>query len=84
VVPPSDADHAQAGAFCVDLHKLIAQLDVRADKLRVEMGKYAAAGQAAQVRRVQRDLRSSAVERRELLDMLIAIGHSYPCEHDGV
>ena len=82
MVPPSDADHAQADAFCVDLHQLIAELDSRAGKLRVEMDKYAVARQTAQVRRIQRDLRSSTAERRKLLDMLIAIGHSYPCEHD--
>ncbi len=81
MVPPSDADRAQADAFCDDLQTRIARLDEKASKFRGELSKYLAAGRKPQVVRVQRSLRAVAIERRKLIDMLIATGHSYPCNH---
>lgn len=79
--PPSEADRAQGDAFCDELHALIVALDGKVAKLRTEMARYTAASRDAQVLRVQSSLRAAAVERRKMLDMLIGIGHSYPCSH---
>jgi len=81
VGPPSEADRAQGDAFCDELQLLIAALDEKATKLRTEMARYMSAGREPQVLRVQSSLRAAAVERRKMLDMLIGIGHSYPCSH---
>ena len=79
--PPSEADRAQGDAFCDELQVLIAALDEKVTKLRTEMARYMSAGREPQVLRVQSSLRAAAVERRKMLDMLIGIGHSYPCSH---
>jgi hypothetical protein len=81
VVPPSEADRAQGDAFCDELQLVIAALDEKVTKLRTEMARYMTAGREPQVLRVQSSLRAAAVERRKMLDMLIGIGHSYPCSH---
>lgn len=82
MVPPSEADRAQADAYCGELHLRIAQIDDQTIRLRAEMSKYLEAGRTPRVRRVQGGLRSLAVERRKLIDMLIAAGHNHPCAHD--
>jgi hypothetical protein len=81
VGPPSEADRAQGDAFCDELQVLIAELDEKVVKLRTELTRYRSARREAQVSRVQGMLRAAAVERRKMLDMLIGIGHSYPCSH---
>ncbi len=82
MVPPSEADRAQADAYCAELQLRIAQIDDQTSRLRAEMSKYLVAGLSPRVRRIQGGLRSLAIERRKLIDLLIAVGHSYPCTHD--
>jgi hypothetical protein len=81
VGPPSEADRAQGDAFCDELQVLIVALDEKVTKLRTEMARFMSAGGEAQMLRVQSSLRAAAVERRKMLDILIGIGHSYPCSH---
>lgn len=82
MVPPSEADRAQADAYCDELQRRIAQIDDQIARLRTEMSKYLVAGRSPRVRRIQGGVRSLAIERRKLVDLLIAVGHSYPCTHD--
>jgi hypothetical protein len=58
------------------------RLDEKSTRLKAELAKYTTSRRPAQVALVQADIRDTAVERRKLLDMLIAIGHSFPCRHD--
>ena len=81
MVPPGDADRAQAEAFCDELNRQIDALDGATDKLKAAMARYLAERRDAQVKRVQTRLRSMAVERRKLVDMLHDLGHSHPCQH---
>ena len=81
--PPSDADRAQADALCDELHEQIAVLDVRGAKLRAGLTRYVSEGRKGQVTRVQREWRAVMVERRQIINMLTALGHSYPCDHRG-
>lgn len=82
MVPPSEADRAQADAYCDELNLRIAHIDDQTTQLRTEMSKYLVAGRSPRVRRIQGGVRSLAVERRKLIDLLIAVGHSHPCAHD--
>ena len=50
----------------------------RSDRLRVALANYERRGERTQVRRMQRELRSAAVTRRELLNMLTAIDERFP------
>lgn len=79
--PPSAGDRAQEDSFCDELHRRISRLDQKTARFKAELAKHTAARRTAQIGRVQANLRDTAVERRKLLDMLIAIGHSFPCRH---
>lgn len=81
--PPSAGDRAQEDAFCDELHRRIARLDHKSERFKAELAKHTAARRTAQIARFQTKLRDTAVERRKLIDMLIAIGHSFPCRHTG-
>lgn len=81
MVPPSEADRAQGDALCDDLRLRIEGIDGQIAKLRAELSKYLVAGRTPRVRRIQGALRSLTVERRQLIDLLMAVGHSYPCTH---
>ena len=81
MLPPSGADRAQADALCAELGEQIAKLDIHAAKLQTELARYDAAGRRDQARRVEHQLRAAARERRELMRLLIGLGHSYPCDH---
>jgi len=83
VNPPSDADRAQADALCDELHEQIAVLDIQAAKVQAAMAKYVSEGRRGQVIRIQREWRAVMVERRQIINMLVALGHAYPCSHHG-
>lgn len=80
--PPSDGDRDQADALCVTLSEQIAALDTQAATLQTELARYDAAGRSDQARRVEYQLRAASRERRELMRLLIGMGHTYPCNHD--
>lgn len=81
MTPPSDAYSAQADALCDDLRLRIESLDDRAAALRAGIAKYVAAKRSARVAPLQEELRATAVERREVITLLINLGHDYPCDH---
>ena len=47
------------------------------------MAKYVSEGRRGQVIRIQREWRAVMVERRQIINMLVALGHAYPCGHHG-
>lgn len=79
--PPSAGDRAQEDEFCDELHRRIAKLDQHSARLKSELAKHTAARRAARVKQIQAALLETTLERRTLIDMLIGIGHSYPCRH---
>jgi hypothetical protein len=81
MVPPSEADRAQADIFCEELHRQIALLDEQRATFRAEMARYSSGHRLEQVKRMQRELRTTALERRKLLDLVAGLGHRYPCDH---
>lgn len=80
-----DAYPAQTEVFCTELQRHVGLLDADASahaaRLRVQMGLRGPARNPALLIALQEQLREVAVERRRLLDMLDAMGHSYPCAH---
>lgn len=82
-----DGHPAQAAVFCVELHRHVDALDVKASsdarKLRGQMGVQGASRKPDVILALQQGLRELALERRKLLSMLTALGHAYPCRHTG-
>lgn len=48
------------------------------------MNRYVSEGRTGQVTRTQREWRAVMIERRQIINMLTALGHSYPCTHGSV
>ncbi len=73
---------AQAAIFCADLHRSIDLLDSQASaisaKLRGLLDGRSGADHAAPLQDKLRDL---ADERRRVMNLLVAMGHGYPCAH---
>lgn len=72
-----DADHFQAEYFDEELHRQIELLNERAEVLRQALAAYVRRGEVAQARRMQRELRDCAVERRKLFEMLSALNRRF-------
>ena len=72
-----EADHCQASYFYDELHRQIELLNEQAGIFHAALAKYLQRGEHAQVRRIQQQLRLSAVERRKLTDMLAALNHRF-------
>lgn len=76
----------QTSVFCVELHRHLGLVDghagAAARKLHVLMGRNGTARDPDSITSLQEQLKGLAAERRQLLDMLNALGHTYPCRHD--
>jgi hypothetical protein len=77
-VASEEADRGQAECFRREIEQQVALLKERSDKLRDALATYERRGERMQVRRMQRELRSAAITRRELLNMLVAIDERFP------
>ena len=72
-----DADRCQAKYFCTELHIQIDLLNEHAEVFKAALAKYELRGEHGQVRRIQRELRRTAVERRKLIAMLSALNRRF-------
>jgi hypothetical protein len=72
-----EADRWQAQYFHDEIHHQIELLNEQAAIFHAELAKYLQRGERTQARRIQRELRLSAVERRELIDMLSALNNRF-------
>lgn len=80
--PEDEADRLQAAYFCVELHCEIDDLEQRITKLRVALADQVAQRMPGErVRGTQKQLRDTLVHRGELVRMLDALGHRFPCRH---
>lgn len=84
MLTPGDFHGDQADALCDDLSRRIAALDAKTVRLKAQMAKYLAEKRPAQISRLQSQSRAAALERRELITMLVNLGHNYPCDHPQV
>ena len=71
------ANHRQADYFRKELQLQIDLLDTHVRKCQAKLATYSQRGQVDQVRHMQSHLRNCAIERRELLDMLVALTHRF-------
>jgi hypothetical protein len=74
---PDSANYRQADYFRKELQLQIDQLDVHVRKCQAKLATYSQRGQVDQVRHMQSHLRNCAIERRELVDMLVALTHRF-------
>jgi hypothetical protein len=74
---PDSANYRQADYFRKELQLQIDQLDVQVRKCQAKLATYSQRGQVDQVRHMQSHLRNCAIERRELVDMLVALTHRF-------
>ena len=83
--PPSDSDRAQGDALCAELCQRVIELDSGLAKSIAALQKLESRGVqgSLQVGRLQRQIRELSTERRRIIEMLTALGHSYPCDHQG-
>jgi hypothetical protein len=72
-----EADRWQAQYFHDEIHHEIELLNEQAAILYAALARYLQRGEHMQVRRIQQQLRLSAVERRKLTDMLAALNHRF-------
>jgi len=70
---PDSANYRQADYFRNELQLQIDQLDVHVRKCQTKLATYSQRGQVDQVRHMQSHLRNCAIERREVVDMLVAL-----------
>jgi len=70
---PDSANYRQADYFRNELQLQIDLLDVHVRKCQAKLATYSQRGQVDQVRHMQSHLRNCAVERREVVDMLVAL-----------
>jgi len=70
---PDSANYRQADYFRNELQLQIDQLDVHVRKCQAKLATYSQRGQVDQVRHMQSHLRNCAIERREVVDMLVAL-----------
>jgi hypothetical protein len=78
-----DSQLAQADYFRAELCRQLEALDDKAVGLQVRLSHHLALDQSGRVRDVERELRSSVVERRQIIDMINALDHRFerPGEH---
>ena len=75
-----DADRRQAKVFGVELRRQIELLNEQAEVFRQALTTYIGRREFSQARRMQKELRLCAVERRSLIDMLSALCHRFSPE----
>jgi hypothetical protein len=73
-----EADRSQANYFYDELHRQINLLDEQAEVFSEALTTYLRRGEHRQAQRMRRELRLSAMERRNLLDMLSALTRRFP------
>lgn len=76
------AAERQANQFCTVLHEDVIELDRSMAKLErslLRMSKQRMPG--GHLAEAQQDLRNAQERRRELIGMLEALGHAFPCRH---
>ena len=72
-----EADRWQAQYFHAEIHHQIELLNEQAATFHAALARYLHRGEHTQARRIQRELRLNAVERRKLTDMLSALNHRF-------
>ncbi len=77
-----EADRLQAEYFCVELHCAMEDVEGQLSKLKADLARQVERRMTAgRIRQTQKFVREFALKRRELVRMLDALGHHYPCGH---
>ena len=71
-------NHSQSGYFRNELQRQIELINQHARKCQAKLTNNSRHGQTDQVRRLQAQLRSCAIERRKCLEMLDALTRRFP------
>ena len=81
--PPSQSDRAQGDVLCEELSRQIKALDassLNAIAAVEELQKRGVPERSPRAARVQQQICELSAERLRIVDMLNAMGHSYPCD----
>jgi hypothetical protein len=74
------ADRSQADYFRDELHRELEELDHQADSLHAELAQHVQCNRSLETFRTQGALRTLAVARRSVIDMLSALAWRFPAD----